>query len=174
ETPPSERRRSPPATTAMTRPGGKRASPRRCVSQYTCLRISRRSSFSLTMRRSRGSISVYQTAESYWSVKHCAWAIAFATTACSCGSRCWSARAGRAKAAPRAGSARPTSGRTRGARVAGLSPETRAHEGERAICGELGARAIASLAVFESAGIETAIRHHQAVRDAEQLGIGEL
>src|SRR3984893_13994773 len=160
--------------TAMTRPGGKRASPRRCVSQYTCLRMSSRSSFSLTMRRSRGSISVYQTAESYWSVKHCAWEIDFATTACSCGSRCWSARAGGAKAAPRAASAKPTSGRTRGARVAGLSSETRAHEGERAIGGDLGARPIASLAVFESAGIETAIRHHQAVRDAQQLGIGEL
>src|SRR6266478_1568228 len=160
--------------TAMTRPGGKRASPRRCVSQYTCLRISRRSSFSLTMRRSRGSISVYQTAESYWSVKHCAWAIAFATTACSCGSRCWSARAGWRTAAPRAASAMTRSGRTRTLRVAGSGPETRAHEGERVVRGELGARAIASLAVFESAGIEAAIRHHQAVRDAQQLGIGEL
>src|SRR3984893_3299353 len=159
--------------TAMTRPGGKRASPRRCVSQYTCLRMSSRSSFSLTMRRSRGSISVYQTAESYWSVKHCASPIAFATTACSCGSRCWSARAGWPTAAPRA-SAKPTSGRTRGARIAGLSPETRAHEGERAIRGELGAGAVAALAVFEFAGIEAAIRHHQAVRDAQQLGIGEL
>src|SRR5882672_5149937 len=160
--------------TAMTRPGGKRASPRRCVSQYTCLRISRRSSFSLTMRRSRGSISVYQTAESYWSVKHCAWTIALAITACSCGSRCWSARAGCAKAAPRAASAMTSSGRTRGARIAGSGRQTRAHEGGRLIRGELGARAVAPLAVFESAGIEAAIRHHQAVRDAQQLGIGEL
>src|SRR5882672_509227 len=156
--------------TAMTRPGGKRASPRRCVSQYTCLRISRRSSFSLTMRRSRGSISVYQTAESYWSVKHCAWTIALAITACSCGSRCWSARAGCAKAA----SAMTSSGRTRGARIAGSGRQTGAHEGGRLIRGELGARAVAPLAVFESAGIEAAIRHHQAVRDAQQLGIGEL
>src|SRR5258705_7179969 len=160
--------------TAMTRPGGKRASPRGCVSQYTCLRISSRSSFSLTMRRSRGSISVYQTAESYWSVKHCAWTIALAITACSCGSRCWSARAGCAKAAPRAASAMTSSGRTRGARIAGSGRQTRAHEGGRLIRGELGARAVAPLAVFDSARIEAAIRHHQAVRDAQQPGIGEL
>src|SRR5882762_11262603 len=159
---------------AMTRPGGKRASPRRCVSQYTCLRISRRSSFSLMMRRSRGSISVYQTAESYWSVKHCACAIAFATTACSCGSRCWSARAVCLTATPSAASAITRSGRTRAARVAGLNSEARAQEGEGGVRRELGARAIASLAVFESAGLEAAIRHHQPVRDTEQLRIGEL
>src|SRR6266480_3299217 len=159
---------------AMTRPGGKRASPGRCVSQYTCLRISRRSSFSLMMRRSRGSMSVYHTAESYWSVKHCGSPIALATTDCSCWSRCWSARAGRRTPTPRAASATTRSAGARAARVAGSSPEARAHEGERAVRGEFGARALASLAVFESAGIEAAIRHHQAVRDAQQLGIGEL
>ena len=76
------------AISAMTSPGGRRASPARWVSQYTCLRMSMRSSFCLTSGRSRGSISVYQTAESYWSVKHCASAMARATTARSSGSRC--------------------------------------------------------------------------------------
>src|SRR6195256_4291723 len=160
--------------TAMTSPGGKRASPGRCVSQYTCLRISSRSSLSLTMRRSRGSMSVYQTAESYWSVKHCASPIAFATTACSCGSRCWSARAACGTAPPSAASTITRSGRTPAARVAGSSPEARAQKRERGVRGELGARAIASLAVFESAGLEAAICHHQPVRDAQQLRIGEL
>src|SRR5213595_3169058 len=156
---------------AMTRPGGKRASPGRCVSQYTCLRISRRSSFSLMMRRSRGSISVYQTAESYWSVKHCA----FATTDCSCGSRCPSARVARGTPTPSAAaSATARSGRTRAAGVAASSPEACAHELERAVRGELGARALAPLAVLESAGLQAAIRHHQPVRDPEQLGVGEL
>ena len=41
-----------------------------------------------TMGRSRGSMSVYQTAESYWSMKHCAWAIARPTTSRSAGSSC--------------------------------------------------------------------------------------
>src|SRR5438874_6431178 len=159
---------------AMTRPGGKRAFPGRCVSQYTCLRISSRSSFSLMMRRSRGSISVYQTAESYWSVKHCASAIAFATTDCSCGSRCWSARAARGTPTPSAASATTRNGRTRAAGVAASSPQARAHELERAVRGELGARALAPLAVLESAGLQAAIRHHQPVRDPEQLGVGEL
>jgi hypothetical protein len=53
------------AITAMTSPGGRRTSPERWVSQYTCFRRSRRSSlFCRTVRR-RGSISVYHTAESY-------------------------------------------------------------------------------------------------------------
>src|SRR2546429_2391024 len=159
---------------AMTRPGGKRASPGRCVSQYTCLRISRRSSFSLMMRRSRGCISVYQTAESYWSVKHCASAIAFATTDCSCGSRCPSARAARGTPTPSAASATTRNRRTRAAGVAASSPQARAHELERAVRGELGARALAPLAVLESARLHAAIRHHQPVRDPEQLGVGEL
>src|SRR5439155_2235868 len=98
----------------------------------------------------------------------------FATTACSCGSRCWSARAGWRTPTPRAASAKTRSARARAARVAGSSPEARAHEGERAVRGKFGAGALASLAVFESAGIEAAIRHHQAVRDAQQLGVGEL
>src|SRR5205814_450462 len=48
---------------------------------------------------------------------------------------------------------------------AASSPEPRAHEGERALRGELGARAIASLAVFESAGLVLAARliEHQRI-----------
>ena len=45
-----------------------------------------RSSWSFTRLRSRGSIILYQTAESYWSVKHSACSIARCTTARSSGS----------------------------------------------------------------------------------------
>ena len=60
------------SSTAMTRPGGSNETPGRWVSQYTVCRISSRSDRSLTYRRSLGSMSVNQTAESNWSVKHCA------------------------------------------------------------------------------------------------------
>jgi len=79
-----------------------------------------RSFFSLTMLRSRGSMSVYHTAESYWSVKHCAWAMAFATTACSSGSRCPSAHAGLRQASAIVASAAASSARHRVAEAAGV------------------------------------------------------
>src|SRR5919109_1307773 len=60
---------------------------------------------------------------------------------------------------------------TRGARSA---PEALPQERERLSRGKLAAVAVAALAILEPARLEPAIRHHHAVRDAEQLGIGEL
>src|SRR5580658_2384963 len=160
--------------TAITSPGARRGrSPGRWVSQYTCLIISIRSAASLTSGRSRGSISLYQTAESYWSVKHSAWEIACATTACSCGSRCWSAPA--APASIRASAANRAPGSAAARCTAGYSAaEAPAHEGECLVQGKLGAGAVTARAVFEPARLQAALGHHQAVRDAEELGVGEL
>src|SRR5215831_10093094 len=164
--------------TAITSPGGRRISPARCVSQYTCLRMSSRSSLSLTIRRSRGSIRVYQTAESYWSVKHCASAIALATTASSCGSRCWSASARGGGAPARTASitisrGAISRGRTSGARRAS-GGEARSQEGEGIPDGEFRARALAPVPVLELPGLEPPLRDDEAVRDPEELGVGEL
>src|ERR1700733_5216414 len=132
--------------------------------------MSRRSSFCATSGRSRGSISRYHTAESYWSVKHCACAIAFATTACNCGSRCWSAAAGR-NSAHTSSPSHPASA-VRPACVARVmrgvrsAPEPLAQELEGAGGG--------ALAVLEAARFQGALAHHHAMRDAEQLRVGEL
>src|SRR5580693_6257380 len=131
--------------------------------------MSRRSSFSLTIGRSRGSMSVYHTAESYWSVKHCACAMALAMTSLSCGSRCWSACTGSASA--QAGKQASAARRRRPAR-SGL--EALAQEAEGLVQRELGAGVVAPAAVLELAGLQAALRHHQAMRDAHKLRVRKL
>src|SRR5665213_1438438 len=80
--------------------------------------MSSRSVLSLTRTRRRGSISLYQTAESKRSGKHCACTMAAATTSRRPGSSCWSACA----AGPhRSASSRASAGRKdrRGSGVGG-------------------------------------------------------
>src|SRR5262245_6307332 len=56
----------------------------------------------------------------------------------------------------------------------GSRREAGPYEGERFTGGKFGAGAVAAVAVFEPPGLEPTIRHHQAMRDAKQLGVGEL
>src|SRR5579863_6939436 len=97
--------------------------------------------------------------------------MARATTAFSCGSRCWSASA--VQVAPRASTASTMASR---AFLAGatLAFEARANESKSAVRRELRARRFAALAVFELAGIQAALGHHQAMGDSQQLRIREL
>src|SRR5580704_9532474 len=94
--------------------------------------------------------------------------MACATTSRSAGSSCWSARA--RGEAHTAAAASASAGRE--ARIS--SPHARTQEGERFVRGELGAGAVAAMAVLELARLEAALAHHQAMRDAEQLGVREF
>src|SRR6267142_134526 len=87
--------------------------------------------------------------------------MAFPTTALSSGSSCWSACARPASAAPSS----PSSA---------SGTEARADERQHIACRKLRALCITPVAVFELARIEAALRHHQPVRDPQQLRIGEL
>src|SRR5215469_12086910 len=64
--------------------------------------------------------------------------------------------------------------RTGSRRRAGSARETCTHESERLAEGKLGAGAVAAVTIFKLAGLEPALGHHQAMRDAEQLRVGKL
>src|SRR5579871_2779377 len=133
-------------------------------------------------------MSLNQTAESNWSEKQLAWAMACWTTARSSGSCCaagWTGlrcaamrgrhgmdrtasssstrqeRAGRGVAAP---ARRP--GRS------GAEPATQ--ELERSGLREVLALLGATVPVFERAGLESAFANDDAMRNPQQLGVGEL
>src|SRR5438309_6694070 len=66
------------------------------------------------------------------------------------------------------------SARRRAALEARSARKARAQEGKRLGLRELGAGAVAPVAIFELARLEAPIGHHQPVWDAEQLRVGEL
>src|SRR4029077_839504 len=80
-----------------------------------------------------------------------------------------------AASATRTGAERPLKRRdaAQGGSV-GSGLEPCAHEGERLRGGKLAALTVAAVAVFEPAGLEPALGHHQAVRNAQQLRVSEL
>src|SRR5690348_12371337 len=96
------------------------------------------------------------------------------STASSCGSRCWSAAAGRVVLSAAASHSMAGRRSQRGVRCSALSRKTRAYEGERFIEWEFGAGAVAAMPVLEPSAREATLRHHQAVRDAEQFRVGEF
>src|SRR6185437_5499968 len=158
--------------TAITRPGGTLDSPGRCVSQYTCCRIAIRSAGSGTNRFSRGAMSVYQTAASYRSAKHCACEMARWMTGPNAASLCWSARAGdtsRQQASADSRAARPP---RKQCRV--LTAQTGSDEVDRLTGRKLRIPAIAPVTVFQPAGFQSALRDHQPMRNAEELRVSEL
>ena len=109
-------------------------------------------------------MSVYHTAESYGSVKHCACAIAFSSTPLSSGSRCASACATLRYAGARHTSAAASRApRRRSSSVL----EARAVELQRFGPGELATLGIAPAAVLELARLQPALGDDQAVRDPE-------
>src|ERR1700753_4017134 len=81
------------------------------------------------------------------------------------GSRCWSADAlaetSRPATTPRRGRARSRS-------------QARTHESERILQIELLAFGVASIAILKLSGLQAALSHDYAVRDAEQLGVREF
>src|ERR1700752_4998086 len=92
-------------------------------------------------------------------------------TPLSSGSRCWSAPAGVSAANPqRQKSAARSAVRGR----CSSDGEPLAQPGKGLIQGEVATFAVAALTVFETLGLESALRHHHAVRNAEQLRVGEL
>src|SRR5579862_2947381 len=106
--------------------------------------------------------------------------MARATTPRSAGSSCWSARAGAAASVRTvsASAGRASAARRGGASVAPAigtaSPQACADEAERFGRRKLGALRVAAVPVLELAGLEAAFRHHQAMRNAEELGVREL
>src|SRR5215472_12296252 len=102
--------------------------------------------------------------------------MALATTASSSGSRCWSAAAGRAAPIATAQlSSRNPRGHRHNARCGcGSRRQASAYEGERFTGGEFRAGGVTAVAVLEPSALEATLRHHQAVRNAEQLRVREL
>src|SRR5262245_19106586 len=122
----------------------------------------------------RGFMSAYHTTSSYFSAKQGGDLIAAAITSLSPGSCCRSARAAGATAI--AASAAATSS---GARVPPIPRvlarcEARAHEADGLGRGKFLAGLGLACPVLEPAGAEPALGHDDAVRNAEELRIGEL
>src|SRR5262245_37784517 len=135
------------------------------ASQYTLVRISMRSPKSFTYFRRRGSISLYQTSASYFSVKHWPELMAFCRTALSSGSCCRSAKApGAARARERRAAAKRRSGT--------LHPGTQ--ETDRIVEREVPRFGVTAAAIRESPGLQAAIGDHHAVRNTQQLCVGEF
>src|SRR6185437_1234211 len=135
--------------------------------------MSRRSPWLATMARMRGSINLYQTAESYWSVKHSASLIACSTTAFSPGSRCPSANADPPlRVRQIAASAAKTRGRRGSARVRRGQPRT--YELKRIGSRELQTLRITAVTIFELACFDSTVRDHDPVRNTQKLRVCEL
>src|SRR5688572_27678476 len=120
-----------------------------------------RSFTSLTNLRRRGSCSLNHTAESYLSAKQGAASMARRTMACSSGSCCASA-AGNAQGVAANSSAASL------VRQSGLDVR------DDAIDGDLPGGTVAPVAVFEPARGDAAVPDHYAMRNAQQLRVGEL
>ncbi len=128
--------------------------------------MSRRSVWLVTMARMRGSINLYQTAESYWSVKHSASLIACATTAFSSGSRCWSASADPPMSV-RHSVATPAKTRVQRPSTGVRRAQARTYELKRIACRELLALRITAVSVFELACFDSTVRDHDPVRNSQ-------
>src|SRR5262249_23580328 len=118
-------------------------------------------------------IILYQTAESYWSVKHSASLIACSTTAFSPGSRCPSATAGPLQSVRQA-AASPASTRARKPSTGVSCAQPGTYELKRIDCMELLALRITAVSIFELACFDSTVRDHDPVRDTQKLRIREL
>src|ERR1700683_5226058 len=95
--------------------------------------------------------------------------MALVMTSFSFGSRCWAAGPGSASAHA---SNEASAARRRCPLRSGV--QALAQEAEGLVHRELGAGAVAAGALLELAGLEAALRHHQAVRDTHKLRVRKL
>src|SRR5262245_36927552 len=118
-------------------------------------------------------MSLYQTSASYLSVKHSPSAIAFCTTALSSGSFWPSANVtpGAASTSARVNNERAGRG-IMPRRLSGGAPS--AQELDHAVDRHVLRFGVAPVPVFELARVEPALRDHDAMRNAEELRVGEL
>src|SRR5450631_713995 len=135
-----------------------------------------RSSCEGTKCCNRGSIALYQTSDSYLSTKQSRLPTIFCSSSFSSGSRCWSACAapGHAKPMASAPTAQATCWRKRQRNLAPWMSRFGLYIGYGVRHRNFRRLGLAPVSIFEISGAQAALADHDAVRNADELRIGEL